>query len=127
MSGKNRKLSEVTREFVEFLEDSKSMYDFARKKCEEYDSMDRHIYWAHKFEFANDKNERNRLGTAFQKERKERRRYKDICDEYKILVGFVNGDNNKGTLKRLKRIIDAQKREEEYLESERKYKGGAQK
>ena len=67
--------------------------------------MERHIYWAHKFEFAKDRNERNRLATKYQNERKERRRYKNICDEYKILAGFINSDNNKGALKRLKGLI----------------------
>ena len=119
-----KKPSEITREFVNFLEESKPLYESAKKKVEEYDSIERHIYWAHKFEFAKDRSERNRLATAFQRERQERRRYKNICDEYKVLIGFINSDNNKGALKRLKGMIDAQKREEEYLDSERKYKGG---
>lgn len=122
-----KKPSEITQEFVEFLEESKKLYEFAKKKCGEYDSMERHIYWAHKFEFAKDKNERNRLGTAFQRERQDRRRYKNICDEYKVLIGFINSDNNKGALKRMKGMIEAQKREEEYVSNERVYKGGDQK
>lgn len=122
-----KKPSKITQEFVEFLEESKKLYEFAKKKCEEYDSMERHIYWAHKFEFAKDKNERNRLATAFQKERQERRRYKNICDENKVLIGFINSDNNKGALKRLKGMIEPQKREEEYVSNKRVYKGGDQK
>lgn len=86
--------------------------------------MERHIYWAHKFEFAKDRNERNRLATKYQNERKERRRYKNICDEYKILAGFINSDNNKGALKRLKGLIEVQRREEEYISNKRVYKGG---
>ena len=31
--------------------------------------MERHIYWAHKFEFANNRNERNRLATEYHHER----------------------------------------------------------
>lgn len=119
-----KKPSEITQEFVNFLEESKKLYESSKKKVEEYDSIERHIYWAHKFEFAKDKGERNRLATAFQKERQERRRYKNICDEYKVLIGFINSDNNKGALKRLKGMISVQKSEEEYLDSERKYKGG---
>lgn len=118
--------SEIVQEFVDFLEESKKLYDYAKKKLEEYDSMERHIYWDHAFEFAKDKNERNRLSTAYQRERKERRRYKNICDEYSVLVKFMESDNNKGTLKRIKGMIIAQKREEDYLASDRVYKGGVQ-
>ena len=124
MDGQYRKPSDVTQEFVDFLEESKAVYENARKKFEEYDSMERHIYWAHKFEFAKDRNERNRLATKYQNERKERRRYKNICDEYKILAGFINSDNNKGALKRLKGLIEVQRREEEYISNKRVYKGG---
>ena len=124
MDGQYRKPSDVTQEFVDFLEESKAVYENARKKCEEYASMERHIYWAHKFEFAKDRNERNRLATKYQNERKERRRYKNICDDYKILAGFINSDNNKGALKRLKGLIEVQRREEEYISNKRVYKGG---
>lgn len=96
----------------------------AKKKCEEFDSAERHIYWAHKFELAKDKAERNRLATAYQKERRERRHYKNICDEYKVINDFVNGDNNKGALKRMKGMIPLQKRQENYLYGEKIYKGG---
>lgn len=122
-----KKPSEITQEFIDFLEESRTLYEFAKKKVGEYDSIERHIYWAHKFEFAKDRNERNRLATAFQKERQERRRYKNICDEYKVIVGFVSSDNNKGALKRLKGMIEPQKREEEYVSNKRVYKGGDQK
>lgn len=124
MEMKNKKPSDITQEFVDYLEESRKIYEYAKRKCEEYDSMERHIYWAHKFEFAKDRNERNRLATEYQNERKERRRYKNICDEYKTLVNFINSDNNKGALKRLKGLIEVQKKEEEYLSNKRVYKGG---
>lgn len=124
MEKKNKKPSDITQEFVDYLEEYRKTYEYAKRKCEEYDSMERHIYWAHKFEFAKDRNERNRLATEYQNERKERRRYKNICDEYKTLVNFINSDNNKGALKRLKGLIDVQKKEEEYLSNKRVYKGG---
>lgn len=123
---KERKPSEILEEFIDFLQESKELYNYAKRKCEEYDSMERHIYWDHKFEFAKDRNEKNRLSTAYQRERKERRRYKNICDKYSVLVKFIESDNNKGTLKRLKGMIEAQKREEDYVSSNRVYKGGGQ-
>ena len=111
-------------EFVQFLKDCRTEYKEAKEKVKEYDSMDRHIYWAHAFEFAKDKNERNRLATAFQKERKERREYKNICDLYEYINAFVNNDSNKSTLKRLEGVIKTQKHQEEYLGNQRAYKGG---
>lgn len=119
-----RKPSENIDEFVQFLEEVKEIYETAKAKCEEFDSMDRLIYWSHKFEFANDKSERNRLATAYQRERQERRRYKDLCDEYKVIYDFVNSENNKSTLRRMKGMIDRQKHKENYLESDRVYKAG---
>lgn len=63
-----KKPSEIVQKFIDFLEASKTEYEEAKAKCDKYDSIDRHIYWAHKFELASDKNERNRLATAYQKE-----------------------------------------------------------
>lgn len=122
MQGK--KPSECINEFVHFLEESKKLYEMAKSKCEEFDSMERLIYWSHKFELAKDKSERNRLATAYQKERRERRKYKDICDQYKAVYGFINSDNNKSILKRMKGLIGNQRQNEKYLESDRSYKAG---
>ena len=112
--------SEKLKSFVQFLEDTKESYESAKKKVGEFDSMERHIYWAHKFEFANNRNERNRLATEYHHERLERRKYKDICDLYEL----VYSENNKSTLKRLKGEIQRQEKQEDYLESERTYKRG---
>lgn len=122
-----KKPSDYLQEMLDYLEDSKNLYENAKKECEKYDSVDRLIYWAHKFEFANGKNERNRLATAYQRERIERRRYKDICDTYEKIHDFVCSENNKSTLKRMKGMIQNQKKQEEYLEGERVYKAGNQK
>lgn len=124
--GKERMPSEIITDFLDFLQESKDLYNHAKSKCEEFDSSERHIYWDHKFEFAKDRNERNRLSTAYQRERKERRRFKDVCDKYSVLVKFIESDNNKGTLKRLKGMVAPQKHQEEYLTSDRVYKGGGQ-
>ena len=99
------------------------MYEQAKKKCEEYDSVERHIQWAHKFEFAKDKLERNRLATAYQKERQDRRKYKDICDTYDTVYKFITSDNNKSTLRRMKGMVNIQKCQEDYVDGDRVYKG----
>lgn len=119
-----KKPSEIVQEFIDFLEDSKTEYEEAKAKCDKYDSIDRHIYWAHKFELASDKNERNRLATEYQKERLDRRECKNTVDRLKTIHDFVCSDNNKGTLKRMKGMIQVQKSQENYFDGEKQYKGG---
>lgn len=121
---KYKKPSEIIQEFIRFLEESKVLYEIAKNKCDEYDSLDRHIYWDHKIEFAKDKNERNRIATAHQKERLERRRYKNTSDLYKEIHGFTCHELNKAILKRLKTLLEKQKKIEEYLFNDREYKAG---
>lgn len=99
--------SEKLKSFVQFLEDTKESYESAKKKVGEFDSMERHIYWAHKFEFANNRNERNRLATEYHHERLERRKYKDICDLYELVYEFINSENNKKYVEAIKRCYTA--------------------
>ena len=88
MQVKEERPSEIIEKFIKFLENSRDMYEMAKKKCDEYDSFDRHVYWDHKIEFAKDKNERNRIATAHQKERLERRRYKTFPTCIKRFTGL---------------------------------------
>lgn len=99
--------SEKLKGFIQFLEDTKESYESAKKKLGEYDSKERHIYWAHKFEFANNRNERNRLATEYHHERLERRKCKDICDLYELVYEFINSENNKKYIEAIKRCDTA--------------------
>lgn len=119
-----KKPSEIVQEFIDFLDSSKMEYEKAKEKCDKYDSIDRHIYWAHKFELAKDKNERNRLATEYQKERLDRRACKNTVDRLKTIHDFICSDNNKGALKRMKGMVSVQRHQEEYLDNEKQYKGG---
>lgn len=118
---KQRKPSEIIEDFINLMKSAQEQYSDARKQCEALDSMERHVYWAHKFEFA-DKAERGRLGTAYQRERRKRREYKDVVDLYKFVNDFAGSENNKAVLKRLNGMLSHQKRQEKYLESDRKLK-----
>lgn len=118
---KQKKPSEIIEDFINLMKDAQEQYSDARKQCEILDSTDRHVYWAHKFEFA-DKAERGRLGTAYQRERKKRREHKDIVDLYKYVNDFACSENNKAVLKRLNGMLTLQKRQERYLESDRSLK-----
>lgn len=121
---KQRRPSEIIEDFINLMKDAQKQYSDAKKQCEDLDSMDRHVYWVHEFEFA-DKAKRGRLGTAFQKERRKRREYKDVVDLYKYVNDFACSDNNKAILKRLGGMLPLQKRQEEYLKSDRRLKDKA--
>lgn len=121
---KERKPSDIIQDFIDLLQESQKKYDDAMKECEKMDSFERSKKWAHKFEFAPNKNERNKLATAYQNERKRRRQYKDIMDLHKAIHDFANSENNKSTLKRLGGMLATQKHQEQYLDSNREYKAG---
>lgn len=116
------KPSDVINNFIEYLKDIEEKYKEAKKQCAFYDSHDRQIDWEHKFEFAKNKSERNKLATAYQQERKKRREYKDIVDLYENIVRFVSSEQNKPTLNRMKSMISKQISKEEYLDGDRVYK-----
>lgn len=123
MRGNEKKPSEIISDFIELMKTAQEQCADAKKKCSELDSFERHEYWDHSFEFARDKSERNKLATAYQQERRKRREYKDIVDFYIRINDFVSSENNKAVLKRLNGMLSMQKHQEEYLASDRKYKG----
>lgn len=118
----DRKPSEIIQDFIDLIEQSHQEYiknEAAYKKLDE-----RTLEWAHRFEFVADKNERNRLGTAYQKERKQRRAYKDTAKLYENIHEFAVSENNKPALKRLKGMLARQIEDEKYLFGDREYKAG---
>lgn len=118
----DRKPSEIMQDFLELIE--RSHYEYIENE-KAYKALDEKTHeWAHKFEFASNKNERNRLGTAYQRERIQRREYKDAAQLYKYIHEFAVSENNKPALKRLKGVLAKQKDEEKYLLGDRKYKAG---
>lgn len=123
MSKKEKLPSEIISDFIELMRSSKDKYTEAKKIVDELDYFERRKWWAHQFEFAPNKSERNKLATAYQQERKRRREYKDTVDLYKVLNEFDSNNNNKPTLKRLNGMLTAQMHQEEYLASDREYKG----
>lgn len=117
---REKRPSEIIEDFLELLNRSHSEYAINKKAYEDLDSKT--TIWAHDFEFAPDKATRNRLGTAYQKERKKRREYKDAAELYVIISEFASSENNKAVLKRLKGALTKQKEKEAYLFGERVYK-----
>lgn len=76
----------------------------------------------HEMEFAVDKAERNRVATKLQHSRRERRRNKDIVKLYEKMVKFFDDPNNRRTLNQMRQLLGQQRKEEDYLFSEREYK-----
>ena len=73
-------------------------------------------------EFASDKAERNRVATKLQNSRKERRKNKDIVKLYERFVRFTEDQSNRRTINLLRQLLGQQRKEEEYLKSNRIYK-----
>lgn len=76
----------------------------------------------HELEFAKEKGERNRVATKFQRSRRERRKYKDIIKRNELVVKFFEEKPHRDTLNKLRQLLGRQRKEEEYLSSERIYK-----
>ena len=117
MVNEEKKPSEVIQEFLNYLEFCKHEYKTNR---ETYESIDSETYdWCHKFENAKNKQERNKLATAFHNLRVERRGHKDKAKLYGKLANFAQDKSNELFLKRLRKILSDQIKQEEWLESDR--------
>lgn len=97
-------------------------YALAQVKEEEVQLQD----FLHEIEFASDKAERNRAVTKLQQSRKRRRENKDIVLKTEKIVKFFQEQNNRATLNRMRQLLGQQRKEEEYLNSERTYKPRAE-
>ena len=114
-----QKPSEVLDRFIDWLEICRVEYEEAYAIVGEEDKRLQDLL--HALEFAENKGERNRTATKFQKSRKRRRMAKNKVAELQKIYDFCKDQNNKPTLKRLKGIIPKQKDTEIYLESEKTY------
>ena len=76
----------------------------------------------HEIEFAADKAEKNRAATSLQRSRRERRKNKDMVKLYERIVKFSEDQSNRRTINLLRQLLGQQRKEEEYLQSNRTYK-----
>lgn len=114
------KPSEIIETFLDWLESCKNEYEENYAIAGEEDK--RVQDFLHAMEFAQNKQERNRIATQLQQSRKRRRVAKDKVQELKEVYDFYKDQNNRPTLKRIKGIIPKQKKTEAYLAGERTYK-----
>lgn len=119
----NRRPSDIIRDFMDLIQMSHDEYNKAKQAADEFNS--RTYEWTHKLEDAPNKQERNKLATAWQRELKERRKAKDTMSLWREVHEFASLEQNKPALKRLNQLLQKQQKQEEYLEippHEREYK-----
>ena len=119
MSNK-RKPSEVLKEFLDYMKDCQKEYQICMVEVHKHDK--RVQDFLHGLEFAENRQERNRIATQVSQSRKERRRIKDRMQLLEGCARFYGDKSNKQFFDRMQDLVRKQKKEEEFLESDRIYK-----
>lgn len=118
--GNKKEASEVLSGFLDFLDECERQYQTARDAVGLEDRRLQDLL--HELEFAQDKAERNRVATKFQRSRRERRGQKDEVQRLELIVNFFNEQNHKNTVKKMRQLLGRQRKEEEFLRGKRMYK-----
>ncbi len=118
--GKESSPAKVLEEFLNAVAASKQEYQYAYDAVNEEDRRLQDLL--HEMEFAQNKAERNRSATKLQQSRRRRRECKDIVKKNEKLVKFFEEQKNREILNRMCQLLGQQRKEEEYLASERTYK-----
>lgn len=112
--------SEVLQGFLDYIDQIKAEYQSAREAVGKEDKRLQDLL--HELEFAEDKATRNKVATKFQRSRRERRQQKDEVQRLELLIDFFDSQNHKGTINKMRKLLEAQRKREEYLNGERHYK-----
>ena len=120
MSETIRTPAESLEDFLKFVDQCYQEYQMAQEAVSREDKRLQDLL--HELEFAKEKGERNRVATKFQRSRKERRKHKDIIKRNELVVKFFEEKPHRDTLNKLRQLLGRQRKEEEYLSSERIYK-----
>ena len=118
--GKESSPAKALEEFLNAVAASKQEYQYAYDAVNEEDRRLQDLL--HEMEFAPNKAERNRSATKLQQSRRRRREYKDMVKKNEKLVKFFEEQKNREILNRMCQLLGQQRKEEEYLASERTYK-----
>ena len=123
----NRKPSEVIREFLELVDKSHAEYIQSKERVDAFNKKT--FEWTHNLEDAKNKQERNRIATAWQRELRDRRKEKDNMKLWERLHLFGVDAANKAFIKKLRTLAQEQEKTEEHLSlapQEREFKGGGE-
>lgn len=121
----DKKPSEIILDFLDLVDSSHAEFDDSKSKVDDFNSKT--YIWTHQLEDCKNKQERNRLATAWQKELKERWKEKDRKNLWEKIHIFGADVSNKAFLKKLRHLVQEQQKVEEYLGTpyeEREYKKG---
>lgn len=119
MAEKAKTPAEWLSEFLNFVDRCSAEYKAA---CEAVSEEDKRLQdLLHEMEFASDKAERNRVATKLQNSRRRRRKNKDTVKLNEQVVKFFKEKGSRDTLNRMRQLLGRQRKEEEYLFSERTY------
>ncbi len=118
--GKESSPAKVLEEFLNAVAASKQEYQYAYDAVNEEDRRLQDLL--HEVEFAPNKAERNRSATKLRQSRRRRRKYKDVAKKNEKLVKFFEEQKNRETLNRMRQLLGQQRKEEEYLASERTHR-----
>lgn len=111
--------SEQISEFLDFLKECQTEYEECVQEVWKHDKKQQDQL--HDLEFASNYDERNKIATRIHKERVERREYKDRTEMVIKIAKFCSDTQNKPLLKRLKLLLEEQRKTEEFLLGERHY------
>ena len=112
--------SEIITDFLKFLDAAKCEYESAYDAVGKEDAKTQ--TFMHDLEFAQDKSERNRIATRFQKSRKDRRKQKDRALLFEHIHNFYTDKRNGELIKALRRLQNEQIAAEKYLFGQREFK-----
>ena len=125
MKKKEPKPSEQIAEFLNFIDQCERAYRIAYDEVNREDKRVQDLL--HEVELAQNAAERNRAAARLQKSRRWRRENKDTVLYYKSVVDFFSEKGNRNTLNQMRQLLGRQRKEEEYVNSERIYYPRAEK
>lgn len=124
MSIDNKNPSEIIQDFLDLINKSHDEYNQSKNRVDLLNNKT--FTWTHDLEDAPNKQARNRIATAWQRELKERRKQKDNMKLWDKIHFFGADVANKVFLKKLRNLAQEQEKTEKYLTVipvEREFKG----
>ena len=114
------KPSEVLQNFLDFMKACQKEYQVCTVEVHKHDK--RVQDFLHGLELAPNRQERNKVATQAGRSRRARRRLKDRAQLLEECAKFYGDRSNKQFFDRMQGLIEKQRKEEEFLESDRVYK-----
>lgn len=106
--------------FMGFVDEAKLLYDLAQSNLKQEEQ--RKIDLEHEIEFSANDGECCKAARKFKRCRRARRTCKDMIKRYEQIVIFFQEPQHQKTLNQLRQLLGRQRREEEFLNSDRTYK-----